>query len=169
MIVPRIRPGKQHSFWRWYERHYALALTLTSLLFALQIVHLYWLTTHVVLQRLTGISYFNPSLFWEYVIIIVDYTEIPALLSTTLLYVYELKKDFAWRYILFIVLLNSQWLHLFWITDEFVVQQFLGGEKTVLPVWLAWAAISIDYLEIPVMIATLWRTFKILRTRFTVS
>jgi hypothetical protein len=149
-------------FWAWYERYYALNVTLTAALFLLQVVHLYWLTAHVVMERLTGVSYFNPLPLWQYIIIVVDYTEIPALISTSILYIYELRKDFRWRYIVFLIFLNSQWLHLFWITDEFVVNEF-GSESTVLPTWLAWVAICIDYLEIPVMIATIWRVGLILR------
>jgi hypothetical protein len=142
------------SFWAWYERHYLLNLSLTTGLFLLQLVHLYWLFTHVVLFRLLGQSYFDPSPFWQYMIIIVDYTEIPALISTSVLYIYALQKRFSWKTIWFLVSLNSQWLHLFWITDEFVVNRFAadGGSATVLPVWLAWVAILIDFLELPVII-----------------
>ncbi|WP_196300572.1 hypothetical protein, partial [Streptococcus pneumoniae] len=73
---------------------------------------------------------------------------------TSVLYIYELQKRFSWKPVLFLIMLNSQWLHLFWITDEFVVNQFAGRAVTVLPVWLAWVAILIDYLEVPVMIDT---------------
>lgn len=154
--------GPKHSgalgpFWDWYERNYRINLAFTTGLFALQLVHLYWLTTHVVLFRLLGKSYFDPNPFWEYVIIVVDYTEIPALLSTSLLYVYELRKRFSWKAVGFLIALNSQWIHLFWITDEFVVSRFAGGPST-LPLWFAWAAILIDYLELPVIYDTV-RTF----------
>lgn len=150
-------------FWKWYERHYVVNLTLTTMLFAVQLIHLYWLTTHVVALRLTGESLFTPPPFWQYMIIIVDYTEIPALLSTTVLYVYELRKGFSWRYALYIVLLNSQWLHLFWITDEFILSQLLGApthQTIILPAWLAWIALFIDYLELPVIVDTVARLFR---------
>ena len=146
-------------FWAWYERHYRINLLLTTGLFAVQVVHLYWLTTHVVALRMFGADLFNPGPWWQAVIIAVDYTEIPALLSTSLLYIYELRRGFSWKNILFLIFLNSQWLHLFWITDEFVVSMLLNAHPPViLPHWLAWVAIFIDYLEIPVIIDTSRKT-----------
>lgn len=143
------------GFWAWYERHYLLNLSLTTGLFALQLVHLYWLTTHVVMFMLFGRHFFSPSEFWQAVIIIVDYTEIPALISTSLLYLYEMRGKFKWKQVWFLIALNSQWLHLFWITDEFVVDAFAGtATTTILPLWLAWVAILIDYLELPVIADT---------------
>ena len=146
-------------FWRWYQRHYVVNLALTSGLFTLQLVHLYWLTTHVVALKLLGQSYFTPTPFWQYIIILVDYSEIPALISTTILYVYQLRRGLRWKYVLFIVMLNSQWLHLFWITDTFIVHSF-NGEASVLPAWLAWVALLIDYLELPVIADTLVKLFR---------
>lgn len=151
-------------FWAWYERHYALTLTLTTLLFALQVIHLWWLATHVIALRLVGQSFFYTTPLIQTVIILVDYTEIPALVSTTFLYFYELRKGFSWKAVAFIMFLNSQWLHLFWITDEFIVDQFQGRPgDTVLPAWLAWVAILIDYLELPVIIDTFVKLGKTLR------
>ena len=151
-------------FWAWYERHYALNLTITTFLFALQLVHLYWLGTHVIALRLLGESFFTPTPFLQTIIILVDYTEIPALISTTFLYLYDLRKRFSWKAVFFLIFLNSQWLHLFWITDEFVVDQFSGrGPATVLPGWLAWVAILIDYLEVPVIVDTFIKLGKTLR------
>ena len=89
-----------------------------------------------------------------------DYTEIPALITTSFLYIYELRKRFSWKAVFFLIALNSQWLHLFWITDEFVLNQFSGRPDTVLPVWLAWVAIMIDYLEVPVIIDTVFKFGK---------
>lgn len=151
------------GFWGWYERHYTLNLGLTTALFALQIVHLYWLATDVIAGRLLGYSLFNPSQLYEYLIIVVDYTEVPALVSTSLLYIYELRKKFSWKAVAFLLFLNSQWLHLFWITDEFVVNQFAGRPDTVLPAWLAWVAILIDYLELPVIVDTVMKFIRALR------
>ena len=91
-----------------------------------------------------------------------DYTEIPALILSSIFYIGELQKEFnprhigaSWKSILFLILLNSQWLHLFWITDEVVVAQFTGAAAVVLPVWLSWFAILIDYLEVPVIYDTI--------------
>ena len=64
----------------------------------------------------------------------------------------------AW---LFLLLLNSQWLHLFWITDEIVLETFTGQALFPIPVWLAWIAISIDYLELPVMYDTVTKTLRL--------
>jgi len=153
------------GFWGWYERHYNVILWGTTILFVLQIVHLYWLGTHVILHRLFGFNIWDPSPLLQYAIIAVDYTEIPALISTSVLYIYDLQKRFSWKAVLFLILLNSQWLHLFWITDEFVVNQFADRAVTVLPVWLAWVAIMIDYLEVPVMIDTFVKSQRVLRRK----
>jgi signal transduction histidine kinase len=112
------------------------------------------MTTNVVSLRLFGQSHFELQGIWESLIVIVDYTEVPVILATTAIYIHQLTKGFSWRPVLMILLLNSQWLHIFWITDEFVVAQFLGVHETLLPVWLAWVAIGIDYLEIPVIYDT---------------
>src|SRR3989344_759149 len=59
-----------------------------------------------------------------------------------------------------IITLNSQWLHIFWITDEFVIQYLAGSDIGFLPFWLAWLAIFIDYLELPVMYDTIKRAIN---------
>ena len=142
-------------FFAWYERNYALNVGIAALLFMLQLIHLYWLTTDVVAARLTGESWFSPSGPLRFFILVVDYTEIPALFSVSLIYINELRKGWNWRSFLFLLFLNSQWLHIFWITDEFVVQEFSGMAGIGLPVALAWVAIGIDYLELPVIVDTL--------------
>ena len=85
-------------------------------------------------------------------------------------YIQDLQKEFnprhigaSWKSILFLILLNSQWLHLFWITDEVVVAQFTGAAAIAIPVWLSWCAIMIDYLELPVMYDTFKKVFQSLR------
>lgn len=172
-------PNKQSSFitrfWQWYERYYTLNVSIAAGLFLLQLVHLYWLTTDVIFLRLMGESYFNPSPFWEYIIIIVDYAEIPAILSTSVVYINEIRTrtrtsnlayHIPWlRPVVFLLLINSQWLHLFWITDEFIVSRFVthglnSATTTYLPVWLAWIAIFIDYLELPVIFDTVRKTLR---------
>ena len=42
----------------------------------------------------------------------------------------ELRRGFSWRALLFLAFLNSQWLHIFWITDEFVVESNGGDAAT---------------------------------------
>ena len=58
-------------------------------------------------------------------------------------------------------MLNSQWLHLFWITDEIVLEVLAVKTLVYIPAWLAWIAISIDYLELPVMYDTIIRTLRL--------
>jgi hypothetical protein len=145
-------------FFDWYERHYTLNVTVAALLFVLQLVHLYWLSADVIAQRLVGESYFSPDGLFYYAILIIDYTEIPALLSVSLIYINELRKGWSWKAFLFLLFLNSQWLHIFWITDEFVTAEFTGAAAvSSLPSWLAWIAILIDFLELPVIYDTLRR------------
>lgn len=165
MPEPRPSRGGRSAFWSWYERHYNLILWGTTLLFFLQTVHLYWLGAHVIFHRILGYGLWDPSQLLQYLIIVVDYTEIPALITTSALYLYDLQKRFSWKAVLFLILLNSQWLHLFWITDEFVLNQFSSRPDTILPVWLAWVAIMIDYLEVPVMIDTFIKSGRTLRRK----
>ena len=152
------------KFWVWYERHLTLNLGIAGGLFVLQLIHLYWLTTHVVFLKLFGQSFFDPSSLYESIIVLVDYTEIPALITTSLVYINELRKKYNLKSVLFLIFLNSQFLHIFWITDEFVEAKFTGGpEATILPIWLAYIAIAIDYLELPVIYETLKRFFERLK------
>jgi len=152
------------TFWGWYEDNLQLNIGIAAGLFLWQLVHLIWLSGDVVFRRLLGTGFFELSGFWEYFIIVVDFTEIPAIISVSLLYLNDLRKEFSYKSILFLILLNSQWLHLFWITDEFIVHQFQGHmETSTLPVWLAWVAIFIDYLELPVMYDTTKRFLKTFR------
>ena len=159
--------GVWRGFWAWYERNYALNIAIALFLFVLQLVHLYWLTTNVVALRLFDESFFTPSDVVEYAILVVDYTEIPALLSVSLIYVNDLRKH-GWELqpVVFLLFLNSQWLHIFWITDEFVVNEFAGqAAQSSLPPWLAWLAILIDYLELPVIWDTVRRFVAATRER----
>lgn len=149
------------QFFAWYQHHYALNITIATGLFLLQIVHLTWLALHVIGFKLTGHSLWNPSLFWQNIIIVVDYTEIPALLSTSLIYINEIRKSgLKLKPVFYIFALYIQFIHIFWITDEFVLTTFTGEEPVVmLPAWAAWIAIMIDYLEVPVIFDTTKRFF----------
>lgn len=149
----------------WYKKHYTLNVGIASFLFIWQLVHLYWLTTHVVFDKLFGIDLFNAKGIVQTFIVIADYSEIPALILTSFIYIFGLVTKFSWKNILFLILLNSQWLHLFWITDEFVINQFAGASNVILPIWLAWIAIFIDYLELPVIYDTIKKFFGSLRKR----
>ena len=151
----------RNKFWAWYERNYTINLSVAAILFTLQLIHLYWLTTHVVFLKLFGQSFFNPLPFWETIIILVDYTEIPALITTSIVYINELRKRFEFKPVLYLIFLNSQFLHIFWITDELVEAKLTGSpEATILPLWLALVAIAIDYLELPVIFETFKKAYS---------
>ncbi len=154
-------------FFNWYERNYTINIAVASGLFLLQLFHLYWLSLDVVYQRLFDESLFHPQGVFYALILIVDYTEIPALLGVSLIYINELRRDgFSWKPVLFLFFLNTQWLHIFWITDEFVVNEFTGeAAVSSLPAWLAWIAILIDYLELPVIYDTMKKLVIAVRER----
>jgi len=154
------------KFWGWYERTYTLNISIAFGLFTLQLVHLVWLFGEVVWASLVGEPLFVLEGIYKWLIIFVDYTEIPALLSVSLVYINELRKGWNTKEFLYLLFLNSQWLHLFWITDEFVETTF-NEPGTILPVALAWLAILIDYLEVPVMIDTAMKFFRTMRNRAT--
>jgi len=157
-------------FWAWYERHYTLNISIAAGLFVLQVLHLYWLGTDVIAQRAFDQSFWNPSEPVEWALFAVDYTEIPVLVSVSLVYLNELRKDFSWKPLLFLIFLNTQWLHIFWITDEFVVNKFSGEATTSsLPAGLAWVAILIDYLELPVIYDTIRRLVVEIRDKRSLS
>lgn len=150
------------KFWGWYNRHLLLNTSVAAGLFILQLVHLYWLTTHVVFLKAFGLDLFNPPVFWETIIILVDYTEIPALITTSLVYINAHRKKASFKNLLYLFFLNIQFVHIFWITDEFVLESFTGsGGGTILPAWAAWIAIMIDYLELPVIFETLKKLFDL--------
>lgn len=150
------------KFWNWYERTYAINISVATVLFLLQIVHLVWLTGFVVWERVFGTPLFSFEGIWSSIIVLVDYTEIPALLSISLVYIHELRQRYSLKNVWYLIFVNTQWLHLFWITDEFVETAF-NGAGTVLPFWLALVAIGIDYLELPVMVDTVKRFVSTLR------
>ncbi|OGI95381.1 hypothetical protein A2917_02345 [Candidatus Nomurabacteria bacterium RIFCSPLOWO2_01_FULL_42_17] len=158
------------KFWQWYDRNYKVIAPITAILFLLQIVHLYWMTTNVVFLRAFDHSFWNPGAFWNTVIALIDYTEIPAIISASIFYIHQYTlgqgaQSAKWRSILFLFLINSQWLHLFWITDEIIYAQFTGTAAIMIPAWLSWFAIVIDYLELPVMYDTIKKAIVALRTK----
>ncbi len=152
------------GFWEWYERTYTLNVSIALGLFLIQIIHLVWLSGEVVWAHVFGAPLFTFTGIWEAIIVLVDYTEIPALISVSLVYINELRHGGGFKSILYLVFLNSQWLHIFWITDEYVVTMF-NNPGTVLPIWLAYLAIAIDYLELPVMLDTLKKFSAAIRDR----
>jgi hypothetical protein len=153
------------KFWEWYDRNYTLNVSVAAGLFVLQLVHLFWLGGEVAALRAFGVAVFDLSGFWEKVIVLVDYTELPAIFTMTLVYVDAWRRGARWNAVIMLTLLHSQWLHMFWITDEFILQTFSGPGSTVLPSWLAWVAILIDYLEVPVVFDTLIKLGRSLRKK----
>jgi hypothetical protein len=152
------------DFWTRYEN---LNLRITFILISLQILHLYWLTADVVLQRISGQSYLGLPKELLPLFIVVDYIEIPALVSGITFYLFSIfkgepnpRKD-----VIFLILLAIQVVHIFWITDEIVYESLLGNDLITIPLYLTWIAILIDYLEIPVMIDLFHKTFKIRKNK----
>jgi hypothetical protein len=140
---------------------------IATALFLTQAAHLIWLGLFVIAERLSGQPIWTPNDLAETWLIIFDYFEIPALIATSLLYISMIRKnEHVRRATLYLIFLNLQYLHIFWITDEFVADSFSGAmHHTILPAWLAWIAILIDYLELPVMYDTAKRSIKILRSK----
>ena len=151
------------SFFAWYKRNYKINLYIAAGLFVWQLVHLYWLSADVIFFRFFGYEFWPVGKIGDFLISVVDYTEIPALILTSVFYINELQEKFQWKNIWFLVLLNSQWVHLFWITDEIVIAQFTGATAIALPIWLSWCAITIDYLELPIIYDTVKKAILSLR------
>lgn len=150
-------------FWNWYKKNYSINLYITAGLFFLQLVHLYWLTVDVVFVHFFGYEFWNLGAVGKVIISLVDYTEIPAIILISIFYLHEFKLGSKWKSTLYLVLINSQWIHLFWITDEVILVQFTGSAVVALPLWLAWMAILIDYFELPVIYDTIKKTIFSLR------
>lgn len=150
------------GFWRWHQRHRTFNIGVAAGLFLWQIAHLLWLTTDVVIFQLTGDKAFDISPLARFFIIIADYTEIPALVSVSLIYIAELRQRFTKRNALLLIALNLQWLHIFWITDTFILRGFSLHPGAVWPALLFWIAVVIDYLELPVMADVLGKLFSAL-------
>jgi len=159
-----------NKFWKWYKKNYKFNLYLVTGLFVWQLVHLYWMAADVIGLRLLGYELWHVGKIGNLIISVADYVEIPAIILSSIFYINEFQKEFSlrqnwarWKNILLLFLINSQWLHLFWITDEVVVAQFTGIAPIILPIWLSWFAIMIDYLELPVIYDTIKKAIISLR------
>ena len=82
-------------FWDWYERHYVLNVTIAAALFALQVVHLVWLTLDPLWAKVFGDPLIVVDKPYSWPLLLVDYTEIPALIMVSLVYINELRRGFA--------------------------------------------------------------------------
>jgi hypothetical protein len=154
-----------HKVIGFWEKYQNLNLKIAFFLMSLQVLHLYWLTADVVLKMIAGDSYFGLSYSLLPLFVLVDYIEIPALISGITFYSFSLMKNTrANRDVvvntIFLSLLVAQIIHIFWITDEVVYESFFGGDLVTFPIYLAWVAILIDYLEIPVMVDLFRRLFN---------
>jgi hypothetical protein len=149
------------GFWHRYEN---LNLRIAFALISLQLIHLYWLTADVVIQRITGESVLGVpqgSLLFIFFIVI-DYVEIPALIAGLTYYalsIYKHEKNFI-KNSLLLSMLAIQVFHIFWITDDVVYDSFFGSTSgsVEIPYYAAWVAILIDYLELPVIFDLFYRT-----------
>lgn len=144
---------------RWFDDHHLAMLVITAGAFVLQVFHLYWLLTAVILERLTGVSWFVFPSELTLVYVVADFLEVPALVSATVFYLASMRHGVRARSVVYVILLNTQWVHLFWITDNVVVQSFADNGMFAWNAWVAWVAILIDYLEVPVMIEMLKRVY----------
>src|SRR5690242_675337 len=151
-----------HRLAAWYRRHYLATLIITTVLFLLQLFHLYWLFTDVILKLLTGKSYFIFPPQGLLIYVFIDYFEIPTHISAMGLYFYEFRQGIRAKSLFFFILLQLHWIHLFWITDDVVVKNLTPGHEHLLA-WsgiAAWIAILIDYLEVPIIIDRLHQVWK---------
>jgi len=57
-------------------------------------------------------------------------------------------------------MLAVQVVHIFWITDEIVYDAFFETRLVEFPLYIAWIAILIDYLELPVMADLFYKIIK---------
>ena len=150
------------KFINFYRRYENLNLKITFFLISLQILHLYWLTTDVVLQKIFGHSFFLVPKALLPLFVVIDYIEIPALISGIIFYSYSIRRDnsTAKKNYIFLGLLGIQVVHIFWITDEVVYSSLFNYSFVEIPYFLSWIAILIDYLEIPVMVDLFYKIVK---------
>lgn len=149
----------------FYLRYQNINLKISFILISLQLLHLYWLTTDVVIYRLTGIDYFVGLSDFILLFIIIDYIEIPALVSGIIYYFFAItfdknEKEKRIKNTILLILLSIQSIHIFWITDEVVYSTFVGSDLIYMPEYFAWIAILIDYLELPVIYDLLKRIVR---------
>lgn len=145
------------TFWKWYKDNYTLNLAVATVLFGLQFLHLFWLLTHIIFIRLGIGDFFAYFSFLNWPLILIDYTEIPALITTNLVYINELRQKRSLKSWVYLAFLNIQFVHILWITDEFLVENILFTGIA----W--WVAVLIDFLEVPVIIDTTGKLIKDLK------
>jgi len=159
---PFVKVKLVQKFIKFYYRYENLNLKITFVLISLQILHLYWLTTDVVLQKIFGQSFFLVPKSLLPIFVVIDYIEIPALISGIIFYTYSIRsgKSTAKKSYLFLGLLGVQVIHIFWITDEVVYNSLFKSSLVELPYLVSWIAILIDYLELPIMADLFYRVVR---------
>jgi hypothetical protein len=130
-------------------------LVFSSFGLALQIVHLYWLTETSLLPLFFSSRYVIFPGILVSLFVLADFIEIPAIITRTYLYAINYKNN-PLRNIAYVFLLNTQWFHIFWITDTYVINNITGIYWSF---YLSLLAIVIDYFEIPVILDTLIELF----------
>lgn len=153
-------PTLVQKFISFYHRYENLNLKITFILISLQLLHLYWLTTDVVLQKIFGESFFIFPKDLLPIFVIIDYIEIPALVTGIIFYAHSIRYHEKSKSYLFLVLLSVQVIHIFWITDDVVYSSFFKSSFVEIPFILAWIAILIDYLELPVIADLFYKVIK---------
>lgn len=147
---------------KFCERYEEASTKVAFFLIALQIIHLVWLTTDIVFVKLfpNQIPLFPVAL--EPVQAVIDYLEIPGLFAAITVYIMGMarRKTVSLKNSLLTALLLIQFVHLFWITDEVVYEVLLESDLVEIPAPVAWVAILIDYLELPVMFDLFMRVFR---------
>lgn len=146
---------------KFYYKYENLNLKIAFILISLQILHLYWLTTDVMLTRIIGESFFAFPQIPVPILVAIDYLEIPALVSGSIFYALRIRSGrTARRDFVLLALLLFQVLHLFWITDEVLYDILFSTVPIAIPPYVAWFAILIDFLEVPVIVDLFYKTFR---------
>src|SRR3989338_5156964 len=105
------------KFLRWYDRYDNFNTVFAAFLFSIQIIHLIWLSANVVIPKLFSLSQFITQHLFNIAVAAVDYTEIPAIVLISLVYLRSYKRKGHVKDLVYLAFLNIQWLHIFWITD----------------------------------------------------
>ena len=129
---------------------------IALILFCTQLIHLYWLAAYVLVPTiLFGHVVVSHIVIPSWLFVSIDYIEIPALISGIFFYISAGRSK---KNILMLALLGSQIIHMFFLTDQVIINTF--SEQPQFPVFFAVTAILIDYLELPVLVDLARNFFK---------
>jgi hypothetical protein len=82
------------------------------------------------------------------------------LVSGITFYFFKILENFEKKLLFLFVSMILQIYHIFWLTDEIVYEAIFQTIPIVIPPFLAWIAIFIDYLELPVILDLSHRLFR---------